>query len=73
MPKGDLLLKLEPSELATMLRILERTKNTDDKFAHESMNQYMEDLGRKYKVVWSFVMINMDTGEIVPRDNKERP
>jgi hypothetical protein len=65
--------KLEPTELSTMLALLDRTKKTDDKFAHESMNQYMEDLGRKYKVAWGFVKINMETGEIVPRDNKEKP
>jgi len=65
-------MKLEKSELDTMLRLIDRTKKTDDKFARESMNQYMEDLGRKYKVAWGFVKINTITGEIVPSDNKER-
>jgi len=65
-------MKLEKSELDTMLRLIDRTKKTDDKFARESMNQYMEDLGRKYKIEWGFVKINTITGEIVPSDNKER-
>jgi hypothetical protein len=68
--QNEATLKLDRTELSIVKALLEKAKEqseSSDPFVKESLNQYMEDLSRKYKVAWGFVKINMDTGEIVPR------